>query len=250
LKKPKPAKPKTKKTKPKPKPKQVNRRRGRRPKKSAWSAFTPGRPVKSAVDPLARTAETWVNDQYQVLVYDQKLVKYFPPHINLSIRREGREPIHDWRDMYRIKSELCGTGCWAVEVYPEQSALVDTANQYHLFVFAPGFIFPIKLQQPGVTDYSGQWGEFLSLGQKALGPAYGQMLNSAKQREWADHHKCDDLPLVGPVWAKRGFGTAQDGKIVLPPGLIEHLDKFNAPDPVEVPEQATPEPEQESDEQD
>ena len=65
----------------------------------------------------------------------------------LSIKRLDRRPLHDWRDLQRIKNELCGPECEAVELYPSESRLVDTSNQYHLWVIKSGFRFPF-----GYTD--------------------------------------------------------------------------------------------------
>ena len=59
----------------------------------------------------------------------------------LSIKRLDREPIGDWRAMQKIKNAIVGAEWEAVEIYPAESRLVDTANQYHLFCWdAP---FPI-----------------------------------------------------------------------------------------------------------
>lgn len=64
--------------------------------------------------------------------------------IRLSIRRNDREPIHDWRHLQRIKNELVGAECDGVELYPAESRVVDTANQYHLWVFKdPKLRWPI-----------------------------------------------------------------------------------------------------------
>lgn len=53
----------------------------------------------------------------------------------LSIKRNDKEPIHDWRDLQAIKNMLVGPECEGVELFPAESRLVDTANQYHLWVF-------------------------------------------------------------------------------------------------------------------
>jgi len=52
----------------------------------------------------------------------------------LSIKSMDRHPRHDWRHMMKIKNELIGEENEAVELYPAQSRVVDTSNQYHLFV--------------------------------------------------------------------------------------------------------------------
>jgi hypothetical protein len=53
--------------------------------------------------------------------------------IHLSIKRNDRNPVHDWRDLQRIKNEILGAEEEAVEIYPAESRLVDGANQYHLW---------------------------------------------------------------------------------------------------------------------
>lgn len=63
--------------------------------------------------------------------------------VHLSIRRNDRAPVRDWRMFQRIKNELTDPECEAVELYPAESRLVDTSNQYHLWVFAPGFKMPV-----------------------------------------------------------------------------------------------------------
>jgi hypothetical protein len=60
-------------------------------------------------------------------------------------RRDG-EPVHSWLDLQRIKSTLVGEELVAIEVYPPDSHLLDTANCYHLWVL-PGHRrdFPLDL---------------------------------------------------------------------------------------------------------
>ena len=81
--------------------------------------------------------EVWINDVYQVAVRDTgKLV-------HLSIRRLDRQPIHDWRDFQSIKNQIVGPENEAVELYPAESRVVDTANQYHVYVVKdPKYRFP------------------------------------------------------------------------------------------------------------
>src|SRR5262245_22612674 len=74
------------------------------------------------------------NSRYQVSVWYHQHPT-FGVMAHLSIKTHDRQARHDWRDLQRIKNELCGPECDAVEVYPSESKLVDSANQYHLFVF-------------------------------------------------------------------------------------------------------------------
>ena len=53
----------------------------------------------------------------------------------LSIKRRDREAIRDWRDLQAIKNAIVGPEHEGFELYPAESRLVDTANQFHLFVF-------------------------------------------------------------------------------------------------------------------
>lgn len=75
--------------------------------------------------------EVWVNSRYQVLRRDVG-----DGMIYLSIKRLDQRPIRSWRDLQRIKNELVGPECEAVELFPAESRLLDSANQYHLWVFA------------------------------------------------------------------------------------------------------------------
>ncbi len=57
---------------------------------------------------------------------------------HLSIKRIDREPIMDWRDLQAIKTQLCGAEAEAIQLFPAESRVVDTSNQYHLWVFMKG----------------------------------------------------------------------------------------------------------------
>jgi len=81
-------------------------------------------------------AEIHRNELYQVRIRRNSVM------IHLSIKRLDKEPIHDWRDLQRIKNELVGPENEGVELFPAESRLHDTANQYHLWVFLdPTFRF-------------------------------------------------------------------------------------------------------------
>lgn len=197
-----------------------------------WEPLWPGKPLNH---PMAKTGETWVNDKCQVFVYDYPVMSYFPKEVSreeviaglgltgwpqiveLSLKLNTREPWQDWRDFYRIKSELCGTACWGMQMYPPQEELLDTANQYHMYVLDPSCdAFPIRQLQPPFTDYSEGWEKVVEEGKKHFGIGNDQLRN-AKQRPWQEHHKCDDLPLIGPVWRSRGWSLDEEGKPLFTP---------------------------------
>jgi len=93
--------------------------------------------------------EIWFNNIYQVNVRKRtgpgsfdtfgEVFNGFPKENGevawLSIKRLDKEPIHDWRDLQRIKNEVVGEEAEAIEIYPAESRKMDVANQYHLFVF-------------------------------------------------------------------------------------------------------------------
>lgn len=53
----------------------------------------------------------------------------------LSIKRKDNQAKPDWRVFQWIKNQLVGEECEGIEVYPPESRLIDTCNQFHLWVF-------------------------------------------------------------------------------------------------------------------
>lgn len=100
-----------------------------------WTPFERGTAELTPLE-IAEKQEVWVNSRY--IVYTRRIpsedkTTYL---IHLSIKRIDRQAmLHDWRDLQRIKNELCGPEFEGVELYPAESRLVDTANQYHLWCF-------------------------------------------------------------------------------------------------------------------
>jgi hypothetical protein len=106
--------------------------------------------------------DVYVNDIYQVLFYDEKSIacsksihddwEFSGKMRYLSIKRHDKEPINDWREFQDIKNQICGEDSEAVELYPNENRLVDTANQYHLWVFPKGYILPFGWQARMTID--------------------------------------------------------------------------------------------------
>lgn len=87
--------------------------------------------------------EVWLNSRYQVNIRRYPATDDRPAFVHLSIKSRDKAPVRDWREFQRIKNELVGPECEAIELYPAESRLVDTANQYHLFAVPdPSFRFP------------------------------------------------------------------------------------------------------------
>jgi hypothetical protein len=76
------------------------------------------------------------NDTYQVSAGRADPSQH--PMVHLSVKRLDKEPIDEnhWRILQEIKNIIVGPDHEAVELYPAESRLMDTANQYHLWVLA------------------------------------------------------------------------------------------------------------------
>ncbi len=120
--------------------------------------------------PVQEGETIWVNSRYQV--YMRRFGE--PPNVlvHLSIKRRDKREIRDWRDFQRIKNELVGPEAEAIEIFPAESRLVDTANQYHLWVF-PYLRIPFGFDS----------GRFVSEAN----------IGSARQRPWDDDNRPGDL---------------------------------------------------------
>lgn len=85
--------------------------------------------------PEGLEGRVFTNDQYTVIwrVQVNKSGDAETRVHHLSIKRNDKEPVHDWRDLQAIKTQLLGPEAEAVELYPAESRVVDLANQYHLW---------------------------------------------------------------------------------------------------------------------
>lgn len=92
--------------------------------------------IKIFVEEIS-TSRIVKNNIYQVAIKDTMLDGQSGHMLHLSIKRIDRKPvgIERFRDFQRIKNELVGPENEAVEIYPAESRLVDSANQYHLWTF-------------------------------------------------------------------------------------------------------------------
>lgn len=95
--------------------------------------------------------QIFLNSRYQVNVRTRKAPPPFGAYAELSIKTRDKVAYHDWRDFQRIKNELIGPEFEAVELYPAESRLVDTSNQYFLFCFRR-FKFPFGFDERLVSE--------------------------------------------------------------------------------------------------
>ena len=112
-------------------------------------------------DSINEKMEVWRNDLYTVFVNrniltDQPVYDKENNQVSicwLSIKRNDRQPIFDWRDMQYIKNQLVGEECEGCQLFPAESRLVDGANQYHLWVFEnKGYNLPFGWNERWVTE--------------------------------------------------------------------------------------------------
>jgi hypothetical protein len=103
--------------------------------------------AKKLVNELSRS-KVYENDVYCVHHYQKKETnnyiwnESFQGHMDyLSIKRIDKKPARSWTDFQNIKNELIedGQDRYAVEIYPPEDRLVNTANQYHLWILPLGF---------------------------------------------------------------------------------------------------------------
>lgn len=86
----------------------------------------------------------YVNNRYSVQA--STVATEIGEVLHLWIRRHDGEMPRAWSDLQRIKNAIAGESCTAVEVFPPQSELVDSANMAHLWVYPPGWVMPFRLQ--------------------------------------------------------------------------------------------------------
>jgi len=111
-------------------------------RRDAFAVTTAQRPVLAANEQWRR--DCYVNNRYSVQL---SLVSTGDGEVtHLWIRAHDGSMPRSWRDLQRIKNELVGADRVAVEVFPPDDELVDSANMAHLWVYPPGFILPFRLQ--------------------------------------------------------------------------------------------------------
>lgn len=104
--------------------------------------------IRAEFQRILTEEELLVNSRYQV-----NRRHFAEGWVHLSVKRLDQAPIHDWRDLMRIKDDLVGPECEAIEIYPAQSRLADSANQYHLWCSTdPTYRFPFGFQARMVND--------------------------------------------------------------------------------------------------
>jgi hypothetical protein len=119
----------------------------------------------------------FLNGKYQVIITKAKDAEGVD-YLGLSFRREDRKPIFDWRDIQVMKNELLGPEAEMVQLFPAESRLVDTSNQYYAFHY-PGKTWPFGFEGRAVTEKV-----------QVVNPDTGQ---HSQQRPFSEEHRPADL---------------------------------------------------------
>ena len=130
-----------------------------------------------------RGIELYMNSIYQVELEELEMPPPFGRTIYLSIKTIDKQPRHDWRELQQIKNDLVGELVEAVELYPSEDRLVDTANQYHLFCF-PELQFPKKQLPFGFQE---------RLVAEGSTPGINETGKGSRQRGWRPELKPEDI---------------------------------------------------------
>jgi len=89
-----------------------------------------------------------VFDDHEFIVERHLLL---PPHpkfqFRLVIKRRDGKPIGDWRTLQDAKNQAVGPEREAVQVFPPESEVTDTANLYHLWVFRSGCSAGLRIER-------------------------------------------------------------------------------------------------------
>jgi hypothetical protein len=92
------------------------------------------------IEEKVRQTETW--DVFRNNLY-VVVIEATSPLIHLCIRRHDGRPCTDWNHLQQIKTELIGPEHEALELFPAESRLINTTNEYHLWVHPKaGYRFP------------------------------------------------------------------------------------------------------------
>ena len=124
--------------------------------------------------------EVWGNDIYDAVVrHLQTDEESVGEMLHISFKRRDRAASRDWRHFQQIKNEIAGPERCAVEIFPPESKLVDTSNEYHLWVFPEGIDMGFGFQQSELRTPE-QIEEFNEVERSQGRPA------KAQQRPWQE----------------------------------------------------------------
>ena len=102
--------------------------------------------MAQAEDPRIEAVFSDASDKYIVekhIIGDHRAFAF-----RLAIKRCDKESIRSWRVLQDIKNSIAGEDAVAIEIYPSEAEVTDTANMYHLWVFRAGLGPNVSLVPP------------------------------------------------------------------------------------------------------
>jgi hypothetical protein len=137
--------------------KRKTRSRARKPKKKShgWTPFEekPSFLLELVPQDAKKPDKFYENSRYWVFWFTTPLPGGHTL-IELAIRNKDHSAKHDWREFQRIKNELLGPEEEAVELYPVESRLTDTKNEFHLWCLR-GAQFRFGWDEREISEASG-----------------------------------------------------------------------------------------------
>ncbi len=91
----------------------------------------------------------YTDGEYIVCKHPLRRSKKF--EFRLSVQREDKEPIRNWRVLQDIKNDVAGVDRTAAEIYPPETEVTDTGNMYHLWVYRLGREPRVRLTPPTIN---------------------------------------------------------------------------------------------------
>jgi hypothetical protein len=120
----------------------ASERRGLKGDWGAWRKTPLPHGIPGASGWCREVRSAWANNLYAVLIRPLKDANGAEV-IHFAIRTASQlEP--PWRDMQRIKNEICGAESTAVSVMPPMTELIDDADMYHLWVLGQPLPFSLS----------------------------------------------------------------------------------------------------------
>ncbi|MBU1012052.1 MAG: hypothetical protein KKG99_03545 [Bacteroidetes bacterium] len=115
-------------------------------KRKNWKVpkWTPMKFVEKQVDPANPEGDIgiFIND-----IYNVKARVMIDGMIHLSFHNKDNSTDIPWTHKQQIKNDICGEDREAIEIFPAMSRIVDTCNQFHLWVYPEGYIIPTGFPQ-------------------------------------------------------------------------------------------------------
>jgi hypothetical protein len=99
-------------------------------------------------DPTDPPRAVFTDEASEYIVQQRGVAQSRRFEFRLTISRSDKQPIRSWRVLQDIKNEIVGESRYAIEVYPPEAEVTDTANLYHLWVYLEGEDPGVRLTPP------------------------------------------------------------------------------------------------------